>query len=460
MVSSCSVCAIICFRAAESLWTQKFFKPSSISNRETKWAFLLWNGCAVQGDITCLVWTASRRSALFSAAPDAPWQSSSVGTYPPKAHILMGMASRAAFWCPFEVCYLWQVLCEVHQPVCAPLPQQFLLRLPALYDRQAFLNLKEFPGGVTSGDLSSRISNFCLAHPQHLPLAISPMPQFNFSLHIHKAAHRPLSVHFRHSLPLCHSGLSFCRVTPNLSNRKQPSTNRCNICRLHKYTITWPTLACKIYLGSLVWIRSRPPRVPASASGNLSTSTSSLFRSVASLVSPETRSLSRHLISEGSTRGCVAADCMVSTYTCRSHSDISSLYRSMGRGKCSDGGQNYCIFGFFSLITCANVLRCSSTGSPSVDSHWTSVGSTSSLSSNCPSSPRPLTSLGWDRISELSCVIPASSAPWSLSSDGLPQARVISEPWFSWSWGQVAALLSSSVTTVFPVSSDTHTTSK
>lgn len=149
MVSSCSVCAIICFRAADSLWTQKFFKPSSISNKETKWAFLLWNGCAVKGDITCLVWTASRTSVLFSAAPDAPWRSSSVGTYRPETHILMGTASLATFSCPFEVCYLWQVLCEVHQPVCAPLTQQFLLRLPALYDRQAFLNLKVWPGDVT-----------------------------------------------------------------------------------------------------------------------------------------------------------------------------------------------------------------------------------------------------------------------------------------------------------------------
>lgn len=87
MMSSCCFCSVVCSWAAESLWTQKFSKPGSISNKETKWASLFsWKGRAVRVAVTCLVWTALRRSALFSAAPDAPWPPSSVGICPPETH--------------------------------------------------------------------------------------------------------------------------------------------------------------------------------------------------------------------------------------------------------------------------------------------------------------------------------------------------------------------------------------
>lgn len=216
MMSSCCFCSIVCSWAAESLWTQKFSKPGSISNKETKWASLFsQKGCAVGVAVTCLVWTASRRSALFSAAPDAPWPPSSAGICPPETHIVIEMASLATSSCPRDVRYLWQVLCEVHQPVCAPLTQQIFLHLPALDDRQTFLDLKARLCRHSS-DLIGRLSNFPLAHPQHLPLAVSPMPQFNFSLHVHEIAHCLLSVHLRHLMALSHSGLSFCRATSDL----------------------------------------------------------------------------------------------------------------------------------------------------------------------------------------------------------------------------------------------------
>lgn len=216
MMSSCRFCSVVCSWAAESLWTQKFSKPSSISNKETKWAWLFsWKGRAVGVAVTCLVWTASRRSALFSAAPDAPWPPSSAGICPPGRHIGMEMASLATPSCPRDARYLWQVLREVRQPVCAPLTQQIFLRLPALDDRQPFLDLKARPCRDSSG-LIGRLSNFPLAHPQHLPLAVSPMPQFNFSLHVHKIAHRLLSVHHRHLLALSPSCLSFWRATSDL----------------------------------------------------------------------------------------------------------------------------------------------------------------------------------------------------------------------------------------------------
>lgn len=217
MMSSCCFCPVVCsWAAAESLWTQKFSKPGSISTKETQWASLFsWMGLAVRVAVTCLVWTASRRSALFSAAPDAPWPPSSVGICPPETHIVMEMSRLARSSCPRDVRYLWQVLCEVHQPVCAPPTQQIFLRLPALDDRQAFLDLKARPCRDSSA-LVGRLSNFPLAHPQHLPLAVSPMPQFNFSLHVHQIAHRLLSVHLRHLLAPSHSGSSFLRATSDL----------------------------------------------------------------------------------------------------------------------------------------------------------------------------------------------------------------------------------------------------
>lgn len=216
MMSSCCFCSVVCSWAAESLWTQKFSKPGSISNKETKWAPLFsWKGRTVRDAVTCLVWTALRRSALFSAAPDAPWPPSSAGICPPETHIVMEMASLATSSCPHGMRYLRQVLCEVHQPVCAPLTQQLFLRLPALDDRQAFLDLKAHPC-CDSSALIRRLLNFPLAHPQHLPLAVSPMPQFNFSLHVLEIAHCLLSVHLKHLLALSHSGLSFWRATSDL----------------------------------------------------------------------------------------------------------------------------------------------------------------------------------------------------------------------------------------------------
>lgn len=51
----------------------------------------------------------------------------------------MDRASHHHLWCACKASYLWQVL---RQPVCAPPTQQIFLRLSALCDGQALLNLK------------------------------------------------------------------------------------------------------------------------------------------------------------------------------------------------------------------------------------------------------------------------------------------------------------------------------
>lgn len=112
-----------------------------------------------------------------------------------------------------------------------------------------------------------------------------------------------------------------------------------------------------------------------------------------------------------------------------------------GKDTAQREGRVSVLLDYFPDATRGSVLRCSQ---PPAGSGSAGGASPSSLSSS-----------RWSRVSELPRVAPASSAPWSpLSWDGLPQARVMSEPWFSWSAGHAAA------GTLTPVSPDSQSTSR
>lgn len=141
-MSSCSFCSVICSRASESLWTQKFFKPGGVSD-----------GKANQRELCSFM----RRPKSWLPVPFGLHHTRTLPPQPLqtlpdgclllllvlKHRCLNGIPSSVAF--SWRGRYLQRVLGEGHQAVLAPLARQTVLRLPALHNRQTLLDLRVRP---------------------------------------------------------------------------------------------------------------------------------------------------------------------------------------------------------------------------------------------------------------------------------------------------------------------------